>query len=100
MPAEMNDLELTRLCAEAMGIPLSFVKVKKRADDMAYWPLTDDEQAMALVKKMDLSINRGGQATHEAWWGVKTVGIRQVVNKDLNRAICECVAKLQQAKTK
>ena len=109
----MNDLDITNLCAEAMGYRLTggpcsepAVRVEIQVElsgkshfrEIAFDPLHDDAQAMALVKKLDLSIDRGGQATHQPWWGVRAVGIRMVHNNDLNRAICECVAKMMKAR--
>ena len=132
----MTDLEITKLCAEAMGwqhlgpvgvvLPTD-VKYPSEADERFkgqlwclsggndWWknpsgeticgrcesipdPLHDDAQAMALVKKMELSVYRmhGGE-----WrgWGVesKMFGpcLSRADNADLNRAICECVAKMR-----
>ena len=111
----MTDLEITRLCAEAMG-PESESGI--RLDGLAgegepysirgrrpYDPLHDDAQAMALVKKMQLDIRRCHESGHDSplHWrvyeeysndGLKCAG----KNTDLNRAICECVAKMQKAK--
>jgi hypothetical protein len=58
--------------------------------------MTDDAQAMALVKKFDLSISRGGQAIDDPWWRVTPPfnARKGVSNTDINRAICECVARL------
>ena len=83
----MTDLEMTKLCAEAMG--------PSGRDERTYDPLHDDAQAMALVKKFQINI---------AWYEVNmprptfepTVYMWR--KKDLNRAIVECVAKMQAAK--
>ena len=48
----MTDLELTKLCAEAMGIEISPVR-HGDGDFSLYDPLHDDAQAMALVKKFE-----------------------------------------------
>ena len=64
-----------------------------------YDPLHDDAQAMALVKKFRLSIRNEVDQ-----WRVSEIGGDDIhqdedgVNADLNRAICETVAKLQMAK--
>jgi len=79
----VTDLEMTRLCAEALGVNPEY----------RWNPLHDDAQAMALVKKMDLSIDRGGQQTASPWWCARNGTIRRV-NADLNRCIVECVAKM------
>lgn len=99
----MTDLELTRLCAEAMGISVS----SPMTNDGSSWtvaaphnraylydPLHDDTQAMALVKKFKLGI----VCFHDSMWSVNN---RNEVSQaaDLNRAICECVAKMQAAKS-
>ena len=88
----MNTIEMTRLCAEAMGIT---------GDGFAFRsfnPLHDDAQAMALVKKFDMVIEREKDKT----FGVTLFGNERkgghpvfvVRNQaDLNRAIVECVAK-------
>ena len=104
----MTDLEITRLCAEAMhedkwgehkgriAYPdYSAVDVNETGPTMhTYDPLHDDAQAMALVKKMGLHIEPEDQhwtvapAESDAW----------SESVDLNRAICKCVAKMQAAK--
>lgn len=104
----MTDLEITRLCGLAMGLDL--VQRNARRGD-GYWsmellkvydPLHDDAQAMAMVKKFNLVIERERDSRY---FGVTlfTPGNKahpQVVRAadDLNRAICECVAKMQAAK--
>ena len=106
----MEDLEATRLCAEAMGI------AAHENDDGAirflesgihyrkYDPLHDDAQAMALVKRFDMVIERDGPSL----FGVTLFGDGGyakgnptfVVRKepDINRAVVYCVAKMQAAK--
>lgn len=102
----MSDLEITKLCAEAMGnIQFrdgGFYRLHDGAGmtepawfEFIYAPLTHDEQAMALLKKFPIAIGvvRGGG------WIVAcdaTGGWRQYAN--LNRGIVECVAKLQLTK--
>ena len=95
----MDDFEITKLCAKALGAPLM-------GSNVPLWnPLRDDAQAMALVKKFQIAI---------AWSWVGQVGCMsrrdaeldenkrhdniQCTYKDLNRAICECVAKMQKEK--
>lgn len=102
----MTDLEITRLCAEAMGyqdvhiatasMGTQYVKHTSRSisANTEFRPLHDDAQCMALVKKFDLNIDAhaadgnsyvASTYKHEFW----------AENDDLNRAICECVAKMQ-----
>jgi len=108
----MTDLEITKLCAEAMGYKIVYADqkdlplcVELERGSGVYFPLKDDAQAMALVKKfkplMDFIYRRGyvkvwiGEArTKEGNYQEATV----LPDDDLNRAICLCVAKMQQAK--
>ena len=95
----MNDLEITKLCAEALGIwhdpdtDIDFVgKDPIQATLAMYNPLVNDAQAMALVKKFGLHI-----------FYTQAVAMYDTVqsdNADLNRAICECVAKMIKEKVK
>ncbi len=103
----MTDLEMTRLCAEALGYefqgfggPVSNrptegenVLVFDAGVTIAWNPLTNDAQAMALVKKFGAFI-QGGPVR----WEVELCDVT-VVGQDLNRAIVECVAKMQMAAT-
>lgn len=122
--AEMSDLELVRLCAEAMGLyllpayPKGHLLYNPNHDrggfmwsgeidgegcyfiqSGAYDPLHDDAQAMALVKKMSLCIS--APQSYEVSgpkWGVGQDHKLSTWGPDLNRAIVECVAKMQAAK--
>ena len=118
----MTDLEMTRLGAEAMDIDLHFpASLGGRKEDYllphmdqngrflgGYWwgedgvydPLHDDAQAMALVKKFKLLVNNGVGHSSTDLWHVQTQDDRDesVECNDLNRAIVECVAKMQAAK--
>lgn len=100
----MDDQEMTKLCAEAMG----FGERYKGAGLWAYeWhdngpeyfaPLDNDAHAMALVKKLRLCVDQEASPT-----GLRTVSFPgpmyySACNADLNRAIVECVAKMQKAK--
>lgn len=99
----MTDLEITKLCAEAMGI--NFREADGHIGEdiglsflVTYEPLTNDAQAMALVKRARLCIT-----SFENLFSVTDItgGANPrfyVEHTDLNRAICECVAKMQQAK--
>ena len=98
----MTDPEITKLCAGGMGYrvmgegPQWGGLLVKMGDSEAntYDPLHDDAQAMALVKKFELDCHR-----HEGVeWVVENrhgeLGeYAYGANKDLNRAICECVYK-------
>ena len=133
----MTDIEITKLCAEAMGwkhlgavgiLPLPGENkgdYANRADKLNlpwcysnqndWWvdpegrrvcgpcemnldPLHDDAQAMALVKKLQLSI---AEPRAGCGWGVyRHDALRQQTSEhaDLNRAICLCVASMEKAK--
>ena len=98
----MTDLEITRLCAEAMGVTLLGKGTEafgpSEHDGMLvtfpYNPLKIDAQAMALVKKFRVLVGTDG----ELWTAFIPWGGRSIRNLNLNRAICECVAKMQDAK--
>lgn len=99
----MTDEQLTKKCAIAMGIPLVAMDTGELATiagtayyhkgtrTFSYDPLHDDAQAMALVKKFKLMITP--DILPNEW----RVDFEEIIGRDpdLNRAICECVAKLQ-----
>ena len=100
----MTDLEITRLCAEAMGdIQMDFAGTGDPYDlrgRRPYDPLHDDAQAMALVKKLRLVVcpEEAGGWSAGPEFGPLNMDLDVQNIPDLNRAICECVAKMQQAK--
>jgi len=86
----MTDLELTKLCADAMGgvVTHELPRGHKgagwiRLDGKIFSPLKDDVQAMALLKRFPIdclnAMCREGSA-------------------DFNRTICEAVANMQKSK--
>jgi hypothetical protein len=100
----MDDLELVKKCAEKMGFEIvdpqpwwaeDFIQVNDFQGGH-YNPTKNDAQAMALVKKFQLDIEYGTLDTE--WsvisWETDSGPARSTSNADLNRAICECVAKL------
>ena len=90
----MNDLALTKKCAEKMGLHVAEGTGKTvwthaqwpDPDDSLgidlYDPLHDDAQCMAMVKKFPRECI-DAMNCHQSFLGT-----------DLNRAICECVAAL------
>ena len=99
----MTYLEIVQKCAEAMG----YSDVRRKGDQVTelkpfgkdvegiYWPLEDDAQAMALVKRFRLDICASKDSWQASYDGVcYTDG-----SKELNRAICECVANMQRARS-
>lgn len=131
----MDDKEITKLCAEAMGwkhlgavgvLPLEGEEKRdyaNRADAAGklwcyslqndWWtdpdgrsvcgpcqgipdPLHNDEDAMALVKKLRVQIH----ADPRTWWASLWVDQEMydsADHEDINMAICECVANMQRA---
>ena len=102
----MTDLEMTKLCAEAMGMILSGkqrhqgIYCRKGSYVVKFDPLHDDAQAMALVKKFDLHVGKTLRTPTmpRGSWFVSRTDKYEVTNADLNRAIVEVCAKMQAAK--
>jgi hypothetical protein len=99
----MTDLEMVRLCALAMGYTYSDGMAERTGREgewetshrWRYDPLHDDAQAMQLVKKCRLSV---GCLRGSGTWNVVGTYPAEAENSDLNRAIVECVAKMQAAR--
>lgn len=96
----MTDVEMTKLCAQAMGFRI----VYPSQDDLdlcieingvgaaRYNPIKYDWQAMELVKKFRLHV----QSDPLTWWVMEPINLRDSGDhQDLNRAIVECVAEMQ-----
>lgn len=107
----MTDLEMTKICAEAMGYTVLPEPSGKERESVlvretvasdphpdVYDPLHDDAQAMALVKRFRADIFE----CRDSRWRVTIEPPRGTLveawNADLNRAIVECVAKVQARK--
>lgn len=122
MGEPLNNFEMTKLCAEAMGLKLLpanphtvehggihyhglMMSVSEQClfiQSGAYNPLADDAQAMALVKKHGLTLDPRDDVPPFAFWRAAVVPLdgnweKQIYAEgaDLNRVIVECVAKLQ-----
>jgi hypothetical protein len=111
----MTDLEMTKLCAEAMGIDFgpelaatNDIQARQHEAMMkeriaAYDPLHDDAQCFALVKRFHMFIEGRWLFSDEKTrpWEVEINdgedSAWQAANSDLNRAIVECVAKMQRS---
>ena len=113
----MTDLEITKLCAQAMGftaetnwgpicqirvdhgvgIHLRFGNTTSSYFTQDYNPLHDDAQAMALVKKFCIEIHC--RTDRNGWYAGLVESDGMTPNVDLNRAICECVAKMQEKRS-
>lgn len=95
----MMDIEMLRECAEAAGVKVWAVGDRLEimnglvSTGRPYDPLTDDAQAMALVKKFYIAIGR----TQFEWKACALLSKTPEWswNADLNRAIVETVAKAQ-----
>ncbi len=117
----MTDLEITRLCAEAIGVEMKVRKVIRRTlvggsvtehtekyaetlvDVCDYDPLTNDAQAMELVRKFNLFIEAPDTPVSRMWHAFCWLDPAHEKNvysasESLNHAICVCVANMQQAK--
>lgn len=107
----MNDLEMTKLCAEAMGLQNPRIQETLSGDkfvtygplDQAliprYWPLQYDAQCFALVKEFHLEIipitmMDGSFKEWSAWKDRMTRAVWSE-SPNLNRCIVECIAKLK-----
>ncbi len=107
----MDDLELTKRCAMAMEYfdVLEWSKATHISSPSAmaarrfptspfenYDPLTDDQQAMALVKRFRLAIHppnpEGPRKYHKEWTVEHVESQMGESSTDLNRAVCMCVA--------
>ena len=95
----MTDLEMTKLCAEAMGFYITKPCPSEHAwlttetlGNSYYNPLHDDAQAMALVKKFQ-ALGMRITGSPASWHVAMNVG-ETIVSHDLNRAICQCVARI------
>lgn len=112
----MTDLEMTKLCAEAMGIAcevntdshgsefVEIIQARNPGNGGEYDPLHDDAQAMALVKRFLLILEPDDSCPECSYWaatyinhskekGTKSVAVRKAI--DLNSAIVECIAKMK-----
>jgi hypothetical protein len=97
----MTDLEMTKLCAEAIGVQVGLYTNgqgfydKDTVED--YDPLHDDDQCMALVKHLTLDIT---YLCGSLKWQVSHFPASQSPGSDydLNRAIVEYVARMQAGK--
>ena len=98
----MNDLEITLWCAKAMGYkyPQGIFP-----DLRCFDPLHDDGQAMKMVKALHLCIQPPQFVKPQRWhvWvdpsGIGVGSHTAVANPSyLNRAICECVARMEASK--
>lgn len=98
----MNDLEITKLCAEAMLIN---VEMKGHGRDarwvvgghLVYEPLWNDADAMRLLKAFHIWI---GGWLENGMVSAAIDGKFLTCGEDLNRAICTCVSKMQSARAK
>lgn len=108
----MDDLTMTRLCAEAMGFHRSedireqdwFYLAGFHYPNRRYDPLRDDAQAMALLRWL-IRGEKGGTVTASVFgFTFNNFKDQKIVlhtldkPSDLNRTIVECIAKMQASK--
>lgn len=90
----MDDLQATRLCAEAMGYHTEIASdgtLHTWSNWTGGWnPLRGDAQAMALVKQLGLELRHNAAGS---WWVMGNGASEE--SADLNRAIVYCVAAMQ-----
>lgn len=114
--SELTDLEITGLCAKAMGIRTDGVtpngtghsfwaRPNGNLQHYVYNPLDDDEQCFALVKRFNMKLTKKpffktwrAVCYHES--GPLRGDVRAIADHDtdLNRAVCLCVATMELAK--
>ena len=115
----MTDADMIRLCARAMEPPAThpgqseiwgcLIKyTPNNGKEIQTWvrneynPLEDDAQAMAVVKKFHMDIQyqfpmSDDSKAEGSWEVVATIsGWDKTKNRDLNRAIVECIAKCEE----
>lgn len=109
--SQMTDIELTRLCVKAMGMTLDdspyngggqgntgFDMLGRAVIDwhnnVTFDPLHDDAQCFALVKRFRIAIGNDD----DAWYATPDYPHEEAESHDLNRAIVECVARMQAQK--
>lgn len=102
----MNDLEITKLCAETMNYQVDGVAPHgsgaavwiKGMSYFIYCPLHDDHQAMDLLVRMQLKFTPMVTSQGKGWTVVHQESLNVEWDKDKNRAICTLVAKMQKEK--
>lgn len=96
MSDSLSDHEMTKLCAEALGYTFPNGQIARIwINEDLYDPLSDDAQAMALVKRFRMTVE-GHKLDGREWWNAKVWGDYSdgIENSDLNRAIVECAARV------
>jgi hypothetical protein len=115
----MTDLEMVKLCAEAMSRLCVPRKVMQRdivggsvnehteqyretwIDVYDYWPLHDKAQAFELVERFPFIIEHNGLNYDVQVWNNPGAGwMKTITDDDLARAIVTCVANMQAARRK
>jgi hypothetical protein len=104
----MDDLEITQLCAAAMGFETRVDRDRNGHYVMAlapgqheyftWQPLLDNTQCFNLIKRFHLNI---GQLSVGCKVFAPFIPGRQIYEADdydLNRAVCKCVAAMQASK--
>ena len=104
----MTDLEITRLCAEAMRFEPVCSMIQPKSDKQPkYWkigrrefpmssykPLHDDAQVMALMKKFPLQTILA-LSDHLDRYPLEDAPERAA---EINRVVCECIANMEKTR--
>ena len=108
----MTDLEITRLCAEAIGYECRYgqtpvhttrilANMPGSISSFEYDPLNDSYQVMRLVQRFGVFLHRNvSDLQWDAIVGKDPETPFKARDMDVARAICECVAKMQSTKQK
>lgn len=108
----MTDLEMVRLCAEAMGLMIREVSLNAPEHTLRiegvfgsssygdYWPLTNRAQCFELVERFHVHIGdvAGGPLDGKWWACLPRTEIDTVYDPDLSRAIVTTVARMELAR--
>lgn len=104
--SDLTDLEMTKLCADAVGVPVFLWTMRNHEHNgyttpdrngKTYNPLEDDAQAMALVKKLHLTLTPEDTGDGVWLWFAEWPDESGGCDGNMNRAIVECVAYKQSA---
>lgn len=107
----MTDLEMVRLCAEAMGLMIREVSLNAPEHTLRiegvfgsssygdYWPLTNRAQCFELVERFHLDVTYTDPYGEEqnCWW-VSGEDLESNGSPDLSRAIVTTVARMELAR--
>lgn len=102
----MTALEIVKLCAEAMGYTIlgassNYGVLIRHTHAEIFNPLTNNAQAFDLLKKHCVIVHTYTSGKHRGKWRATVLATTistEATGTDLNRVICEAVAKMQKKK--